>query len=203
MEDQKLNELIKPDVRCSAFHITPQRLSERLEEIELSDTLPEEVSNQLKICKKLCVYSYFVYEFATVGFERSFLAIETALKERLRLFYPDGFDFKRKSDGTIKREKPHSLSHFQSLLQNKEIRIQKIDGFFERGVMLGELTEWAISKGILNERFDGEGDTIKDLRNSVVHPSGQMILPPWNAIHSLGLNIKLINSLFGQNNDRR
>lgn len=197
MEDQNLNELIKPDIRCNAFHITPHKLSERLEEIKLNDSLPEEVSNQLKICKKLCLYSYFVYEFATVGLELSFLAIETALKERLRLFYPDGFDFKRKSDGAIKREKPLSLSHFQSLLENKEIKIQKIEGFFERGVMLGELTEWAISKEILNERFDGEGDTVKDLRNSVAHPSGQTILPPWNAIHGLGLNVKLINSLFG------
>ncbi len=196
MEDQTLNELIKPDTRCSAFHITPQRLTERLEEIKLNENLPEEISNQLKICKKLCLYSYFVYEFATAGLELSFLAIETALKERLRLFYADGFDFKRKTDGAIKREKPLSLSHFQSLLENEELRIQKIDSFFERGVTLAELIEWSISKGILNERFDGEGDTVKDLRNSVAHPSGQTVLPPWNAIHGLGLNIELINSLF-------
>ena len=196
MEDQILNELIKPDSRCSAFHITPQRLSERLEEIKLNDNLPEEVSNQLKVCKKICLYSYFVYEFATIAQGLSFLAIETALKERLRLFYPGGIDFKIKIDGTIKKEKSLSLSHFQALLKNKDLKIQKIDGFFERGVLLGDLIEWSLNRGILDERFDGEGDVVKDLRNAVAHPVGQTIVPPWNAIHGLSLNVKLINSLF-------
>lgn len=196
MEDQTLNELKEPDSRCNAFHITPQRLSERLEEIKLNDNLPKEVSNQLKICKKLCLYSYFVYEFATVGQGLSFLAIETALKERLRLFYADGFNFKRKTDGIITKENPLSLSHFQSLLENKELKIQKIDSFFERGVLLGDLIEWSVTNGILDERFDGEGEVIKELRNAVAHPVGQTILSPWDAIHGLSLNVKLINSLF-------
>ena len=44
MEDRALNELLKPDTRCNVFHITPQSLSERLEEIKLNDNLPKEVS---------------------------------------------------------------------------------------------------------------------------------------------------------------
>ncbi len=196
MEDKVLIELLKPDTRCSAFNITPQRLSERLEEIKLNDNLPGEISSQLKVCKKLCSYSYFVYEFATISQGLSFLAIETALKERLRLFYPDGFDFKRKSDGVIKKEKPLSLSHFQSLLENREIRIMKIEGFFERGVNFADLIEWAVSKVILKERFNDEGDTIRKLRNAAAHPTNQVIIPPWNAIHGLSINVKFINSLF-------
>jgi hypothetical protein len=196
MEDQVFNELIRADSRCSAFHIDPQGLSERLEEIKLSNNLPKEVSNQIQVCKKLCLYPYFVYEFATIAQGLSFLAIETALKERLRLFYPDGIEFKMKVDGTVKKEKPLSLSHFQALLTNKDLRIQKIDGFFEKGVLLGDLIEWSISKGILNERFNGEGDVVKDLRNTVAHPIGQTIVSPWSAIHGLSLNVQLINSLF-------
>jgi hypothetical protein len=196
MEDQVFNELIRADSRCSAFHIDPQGLSERLEEIKLSNNLPKEVSNQIQVCKKLCLYTYFVYEFATIAQGLSFLAIETALKERLRLFYPDGIEFKMKVDGTVKKEKPLSLSHFQALLTNKDLRIQKIDGFFEKGVLLGDLIEWSISKGILNERFNGEGDVVKDLRNTVAHPIGQTIVSPWSAIHGLSLNVQLINSLF-------
>jgi hypothetical protein len=196
MEDPILNELLKPDTRCKYFNITPQNLSEKLEEIKLNDNLPKEVSSQLKICKKLCLYSYFVCEFATVGQGLSFLAIETALKECLRLFYPDGLDFKRKIDGEIKREKPLSLAHFQSLLENKEIRIMKIEGFFERGVNLTDLIDWAISKEILKKRFDDEGDIITRLRNATAHPANQMSISPWDAIYGLNLNVKLINSLF-------
>jgi len=196
MEDQVFNELISPDSRCNAFHIDPQGLSERLGEINLSVNLPKEVSNQLQACKKLCLYTYFVYEFATIAQDLSFLAIETALKERLRLFYPDGIEFKTKIDGTVKKEKPLSLSHFQALLTNKNLKIQKIDAFFEKGVLLGDLIEWSISKDILNERFNGEGDVVKDLRNAVAHPIGQTIVSPWSAIHGLSLNVQLINSLF-------
>jgi hypothetical protein len=196
MEDPIFNELLKPDTRCKYFNITPQTLSEKLEEIKLNENLPKEVLSQLKVCKKLCLYSYFVYEFATVGLSLSFLAIETALKERLRLFYPDGFDFKRKVDRTIHRENPLSLSHFQSLLDNKDIRIVGIEGFFDGNVNLADLIDWAISKEIFKEHFSDESVTIRNLRNATAHPINQTILPPWNAIHGLSLNVNLIHSLF-------
>lgn len=196
MEDQILNELIKADSRCSAFHITPQKVSKRLEKLKLNEKVPEEVLNQIIICKKLCLYSYFVYEFATVGQQLSFLAIETALKERLRLYYLDGFDFKNTKTSVIRKEKPHSLTHFQSLLKNDELQFEGIKGFFKRRINMYDLINWAIKKGILKEKFMGEGDTVRNLRNFAAHPSRQMILPPWNAIQTLEINIKLINSLF-------
>jgi len=196
MEDQILNELIKPDSRCSAFNITLQKLSERLKELKLNKNVPKEISNQIEICKKLCLYSYFVYEFTAVAQQLSYFAIETAFKECLRLFYPEGFDFKNKETSIIRKERPHSLVSFESLLKNYKLKFMEIDGFFKRGINMFGLIDWAIKKKILKERFNGEGDIIRKLRNSAAHPSGRTILSPWNTIHDLEINIKLINSLF-------
>jgi len=195
-ENDILNELIKPDSRCSVFHITLKSLSEKLEKINLNDNIPKEISEQIRICKKLCLYSYFVYEFATVGEELSYLAIETALKERLRLFYLDGFEFKNLESGLIQKEKPHSLPHFESLLRNDILKFMGAEGFFKRGINMYDLMNWAIEKEILKESFKGQGAVVKDLRNFAAHPSGRSINIPWNAIDSLARNVSLINSLF-------
>ncbi|KPK42900.1 MAG: hypothetical protein AMJ78_00630 [Omnitrophica WOR_2 bacterium SM23_29] len=196
MKGQILSELIKPDTRNSAFHITPQRLYKRLEEIRLNDNVPEEISGQIKICKKLCLYSYLVYEFATVGAQLSYFALETALKERLRRFYADGFDFKNLKTNIIKKEKPHSLASFESLLKDDKLRFMGVENFFKKGVTMHELINWAISKGILRERFKGEGGIIRRLRNFYAHPTGQKVFLPYGAINHLKMNIELINSLF-------
>lgn len=196
MDDKILNELIKPDTRCSAFHITLKSLSEELEGLNLNDNIPKEISEQIRICKKLFLYSYFVYEFATVSEELSYLVIETALKERLRLFYPDGLEFKNLETGLIQKEKPHSLAHFDSLLKNNKLKFMGVENFFKRGINIYDLINWTIDKGILKESYKGQGKVIKDLRNFAAHPSGRSIVTPWMAIDGLAKNIGLINSLF-------
>ncbi|MBU1863910.1 MAG: hypothetical protein KKH94_09630 [Candidatus Omnitrophica bacterium] len=80
-----LGDLIAPDTRWQYFDFTLQNLKQSVDTIELSANVPEGVRSQIDICKKLFLYSYFVYEFATIAMERSFMAIESALKLKYKI----------------------------------------------------------------------------------------------------------------------
>jgi hypothetical protein len=84
MPSEALNELAALDRRWQYFSVTPEQWTEIVSEVKLADEVPEEVQKQIELCKKLCLHSLFVYEFVTVAMERSFLAIETALKLKRR-----------------------------------------------------------------------------------------------------------------------
>lgn len=84
MPSETLNELTTLDRRWQYFNVSPEVWSQIVSEIKLTDEVPEEIHKQIEICKKLCLHSLFVYEFVTVAMERSFLAIETALKLKHR-----------------------------------------------------------------------------------------------------------------------
>lgn len=84
MPNEVLSELTALDRRWQYFTVTPEQWSEIVSEIKLTDQVPEEIHKQIELCKKLCLHSLFVYEFVTIAMERSFLAIETALKLKRR-----------------------------------------------------------------------------------------------------------------------
>ncbi len=81
-KEKNLLSLIKPDQRCLIMGIDSEKLVETINGISLNDNVPEPIHEQIEVCKKLCVQSYFVYEFATVAMERSFMIIESALKAK-------------------------------------------------------------------------------------------------------------------------
>ncbi len=85
-------ELTRFDPRWQYFDISPKEWFAIVADIKLTAAVPKEVANQIEVCKKLCVYGLFVYEFLTVAIERSFPAIETALKLRYRAATGKGSD---------------------------------------------------------------------------------------------------------------
>lgn len=158
MNEKILSEITIPDRRWQYFNANLQDLKQSINEIRLADSVPDDIRIQINICKKLCLYSYFVYEFATVAMERSFMIIESALK-----------------------------------LKYKKEDKDKIKGH----ISFKKLIDWAIKEKILNEKFPGMGNAIRNLRNSFAHPEWQQIDTPFNAIWHIGENVRIINSIFG------
>jgi hypothetical protein len=184
-----------PDSRNLAFNVSEKSLSERISKIALHSSVPKEVASQIEIYKKLCLHSFYVYEFASLAEHLSFMVIETALKERLRIHYFDvGFSFRDKLSAQITVEKPHSLAAFQKLLNNK--RFLGIEGWFKRGVYLNELLDWAIEQKIVQCRFKGEGAVLGNLRNHIAHPIGLSFHVAGVAISGFDENVDFINSIF-------
>ena len=81
MPKEILKKLTAPDERNE--RITLELLYNELNKIPLSNRIPEDVANMIELSKKLCLYSYFEYDFYSVSTFFSCLAVEAALKVKL------------------------------------------------------------------------------------------------------------------------
>ena len=79
-----LSEIFSPDPRADAFPTTVEGHHERLSEIRLLDTVPEDVRNYFETIKNICLYARFVYPFYAVAEMLTFPLLEIALRLRLR-----------------------------------------------------------------------------------------------------------------------
>ncbi len=196
MEKNLFDEITKVDSRCQAMGITLENLKTALSQIEFAPNLPTEIKEHSEICKKLYLYSYFVYEFATIAQQKTYLMIEAALKEKLRLYYPGGFDFKNRTSKEVELHKPHSLSSFHSLLNQDELTFCKKDGYFEQGMSLKSLLDWLVGKGLCPEMFLEKVDLWRSLRNYTAHPIGVTILPVGVSLAHFKKVIEFLNKLY-------
>ena len=88
---KKLHEITEPDPRTHFFHIYDESLGdfrereiadvhERLEQIVLSESVPEDIRNHFITSKHLVLYSWFVYRFIPVAEFHAIASLEYALK---------------------------------------------------------------------------------------------------------------------------
>jgi hypothetical protein len=61
---------------------SPQSLHEDLAPLALNDAVPEKVRHQFDLARNVYLYSWFVYEFATVAEQQAYSALEAALRHR-------------------------------------------------------------------------------------------------------------------------
>jgi hypothetical protein len=90
-ELKPLDKVLERDDRLSYFGVTLEHLHHRAAEIAISPAAPEKVHNQFTIARNPLLYSWFVYPFQPVAFLYSILAVEVALRERLKAARPELF----------------------------------------------------------------------------------------------------------------
>jgi hypothetical protein len=83
------NVILEPDRRFkSEFGTGPdgrmsiQDLYDLLDPLTLSETVPTEIRDQFDIARKVYLYSWFEYEFATVSEQKCYSVVEAALRLR-------------------------------------------------------------------------------------------------------------------------
>jgi hypothetical protein len=95
MEEIKTSEtILKPDYRRTRFVVTNQSgeqhplafkdIEERVSDVPTVSTAPEEVQNLLTTAKNLLLYSWYYYPFSTTASLQSSIALERALKIKLK-----------------------------------------------------------------------------------------------------------------------
>jgi hypothetical protein len=134
--------------------------------IVLSDNVPADVRVEFDTARNAFVYSWFVYEFATLADVRCFAALELALRTRLHSAPSNS----TKSPGLAKLIK---LATELGLLKRAEFQIPSISGGGETACML---------------------DLLPILRNHVAHGNVQLL--PQATPGNLSLCASVINAIY-------
>jgi hypothetical protein len=70
-----------PETRILRF-MTPRGLHEAVSPLVLDEAVPEKVRHQFNLALNVYLYSWFVYDFATVAEQQAYSALEAALRHR-------------------------------------------------------------------------------------------------------------------------
>lgn len=92
---KKLAELREPDERSRYRNLTIEDLHSISESLTLGPAVPEHVRNQFEIARHAFIYSWFYYPFLPAAEMYSILAVELALRLKLKEVQPGLFSKKR------------------------------------------------------------------------------------------------------------
>ena len=79
----KLDYLLEKDRRWDSWNINSIQYFERLaSRIKFAPPVSDDITQRFEVVKKLITYSFFVYDFLDVAFERALFTFELALRKR-------------------------------------------------------------------------------------------------------------------------
>ena len=171
----------------------PSLSLERLYEIvsqycTLHDGVPDDVQHYFDAIVTLYLYGWLYYPFYTLASERSFFAVEMALKKRLppKKLNKKGRDPRLLGD-LLRDAKDAGLLHDEGFpsLQNRRANEQALD----------EVLGWAPDSQ-QEPYVDVVTRAFPWLRNRFAHPNMQNIMPPGPALDALILAAEIINQLW-------
>jgi hypothetical protein len=165
--DPRFRDLISHN--AATGEIRPMRiddLRELVHPIELSQNVPATIREQFDIARNAFVYSWFVYEFATLAEQQCYFVLEMALRDRIAPAPPNT----SKSPGLGKLLKAATE---QGFLQRKDFEMPSISGSGETAYIL---------------------DLIPMFRNHLMH--GNIHLLPQQTPDVIKLCAEILNRLF-------
>ena len=187
-ELKKLEEVLEPDKRQKHFAVinwedgsdrplTLEDIYRSASSIELHDAVPEKIRSHFATAQNLLVYSWFYYPFNVTAQFLAFVALEYALRERL---------------------KPEKRISFKNLVRRAvQEGLVREEGFSH--IRNGEEPERALQEelGIFPQRVKKYGEilieSIPFLRNELAH--GSSMLHP-GGVTSVRICAEFINQLF-------
>jgi hypothetical protein len=161
-----------------------------LENVPFSPNLPEEVRKYFELSKKLCIHGYFEYYFFDVAMLVAYIAAELALKFKLAQHLPSaGHMVKKKSETMIVSSKVSYID--RALRGGWRFRDEP-----KLTASLGSILLWARRKGYIAPRWQDRTESLRQLRNVMVHPYSHQFVGPVIAIESLHATFDFVNCLF-------
>jgi len=159
----------------------------------LHEGVPEDIRDYFHVVVTLYLYGWLYYPFYTLASERSFFAVEMALRKRLP---PQKFDKKgrdRRSLGDLLREaKDAGLLRDEGFpsLENRRANAEELNQHM--GEILGREPQCQPEVPYVDVLIG----TSPWLRNHFAHPNMQTILTPGQALDGLILAAEIINQLW-------
>lgn len=168
---------------------TPEAVQDYLAQISLSKSVPADVQKQFEVAKKLCLHACFVYEFWTVSNLVALTAVESALKHRFTQYYSGHF-------GVEKDGRTEIVDGDYERLRYRLQRGWKLIDWPRLRPSLESLAKWAARKGLLGELEKITRKSIPTLRNAMVHPDFQNVVPPGMALTAVSRCGQITSQLF-------
>lgn len=197
-----LNEALLPDSRFESFHIGSDNfmrpfeladLHERLNLSKLDSTVPEAVRCQFETAKNLILYSWFVFEFHTIGELHAYASLEFALRTR----FPNAKQ-KRIRKGKEVME-PLTLGPLLRLAIKEGVIVAETLPAWERAKFVSEWCQkrYDLPPGVKRTSTEWLQQMIENIphfRNTLAHGTPQLYLE--NSLRQLETCADLINQLF-------
>jgi hypothetical protein len=159
----------------------------------LHEGVPEDIRDYFHVVVTLYLYGWLYYPFYTLASERSFFAVEMALRKRLPPKRLDKKGRDRRSLGDLLREaKDAGLLRDEGFpsLENRRANAEELNQHM--GEILGHEPESRPEVPYVDVLIG----TSPWLRNRFAHPNMQTILAPGQALDSLILATEIINQLW-------
>jgi len=197
-----LNEVLLPDPRFkflsigSSQSMRPFELSdlhERLNLSKLDPAVPETVRCQFETAKNLMLYSWFVFEFHTIGELQAYATLELALRTRL----PDAKQKRRRKGREVMA--PLSLGPLLQLAVKDGLVVAEKLPAWERAKAVSEWHRKQSGLPAGAQRTSKEWlqlviEYIPDFRNSLAHGNRKLYLEA--SLRQFEICADLINQLF-------
>jgi hypothetical protein len=165
--DPRFRDMVAPDAAGRSVRpLKMEDLHSLVAPLELSRAVPDEIRNEFDTARNAFVYSWFVYEFATLAEQRVFAVLELALRRRLDPAPPNT----NKSPGLSKLLK---LATDRGYLRRDDFAVPSLSGPGEMACSL---------------------DFLPMLRNHVAH--GNVHLLPQGTLDGIRLCRDVIDALF-------
>jgi len=163
----------------------------------LHDGVPEDVRDYFHVVVTLYLYGWLYYPFYMLASERSFFALEMALRKRLPPKKLDKKGRDRRSLGDLLREaKDAGLLRDEGFpsLENQRANAE------ERNQQMAEILGRAPESQSQVPYVDVLIETLPKMRNRFAHPNMQIIMPPGPMLDSLIVTAEIINQLWPRPN---
>lgn len=191
---QTLENVMLPDSRRK--HITLDYLHSELSKIELSKSVPEEITIQFETAKNLFLYSWFVYRFHHIADLQAIAALELALKtkfDELKIEYrPEAGLWKHlitieDIPGYFELAKHKARQRHLKKNLRKVIEENLEELKFDESAVLPEEVDF--DPNYLNDAFTN----LRELRNEYAHGTTALLTPNFGI---LNLTKSLINAIY-------
>lgn len=163
----------------------------------LHQGVPEDIRDYFHVVVSLYLYGWLYYPFYMLASERSFFAVEMALRKRLP---PKSLDKKgrdRRSLGDLLKEaKDAGLLRDEGFpsLENRRANAEELSQHIAE--IVGQRPEAEPQPSYV----EGLIQTFPQLRNRFAHPNMQIIMPPGPMLDSLIVTAEIINQLWPPRN---
>lgn len=185
-----MKKLCTPDKRNMIFNVTLDGLESSLNEVTISEKIPENIRKMIELAKKTYLYSYYEYDFYALTTIYLSLLTETAIKERFLIELSDEVEIE-KNDKT-KPIRKNYRNVYESLWKG-----WKIKTYPNITSSLKSIIEWIKNKNFLPDRYKIlDIDKIRYLRNSAAHLEDKDVYTPAMAQLFYCRTLDFINCLF-------
>lgn len=185
-----MKDLCTPDKRNVSFNIALDGLRSSLNEVTVSEKIPENIRKMIELAQKTYFYSYYEYDFYALTTIYLSLLTETAIKERFLMELSDEVELKK--DGKIKLIRKNYRNIYENLWKGWKIKkYPNITG------SLKSIIVWIKNKNFLPDRYKIlDIDKIRYLRNSAAHLEDKDVYTPAMAQLFYCRTVDFINCLF-------